>query len=103
MSRTSASRVKPPKLEIARILSRDMACYIPSRDVIAMPPLAAFESAEDYAATLNREAVHGTGAPHRVDRDLADRTAACGVARLLRVTISPCLIFSRFGLKCRNK
>jgi len=61
------------KLDIARILSRDIACYVPSRDLIAMPPLAAFESAEDYAATLNHEAVHATGAAHRVGRDLSKR------------------------------
>jgi len=60
-------------LEIDRILSRDRACYIPSRDVIAMPPLAAFDSAEAYAATLNHEAVHATAAPHRVGRDLSRR------------------------------
>lgn len=61
------------KLDIARVLSRDVACYIPSRDVIGMPPLAAFDSAEDYAATLDHEAVHATGAQHRVGRDLRRR------------------------------
>lgn len=61
------------KLEINRILSRDSACYIPSRDVIAMPPLGAFDNAETYAATLNHEAVHATAAPHRVGRDLSKR------------------------------
>ena len=60
-------------LKINRILSRDTACYIPSRDVIAMPPLAAFHSAEAYAATLDHEAVHATAAPHRVGRDLSRR------------------------------
>lgn len=61
------------KLEIARIATRDIACYIPSRDVIGMPPLAAFDSAEDYAATLNHESVHATMAPHRVGRDMGKR------------------------------
>ncbi|MEQ1808533.1 MAG: zincin-like metallopeptidase domain-containing protein [Terricaulis sp.] len=61
------------KLEIARTLTRDLACYIPSRDVIGMPPLAAFDGAETYAATLNHEAVHATAAPHRVGRDLSKR------------------------------
>lgn len=61
------------KLDIARIQSRDIACYVPSRDVIAMPPLAAFDTTESYAATLNHEAVHATGASHRVDRDLSRR------------------------------
>ncbi|MFN3465367.1 MAG: ArdC family protein [Terricaulis sp.] len=61
------------ELGIARILTRDRACYIPSRDVIGMPPLAAFDDAETYAATLNHEAVHATAAPHRVGRDLSKR------------------------------
>jgi antirestriction protein ArdC len=58
------------KLEIARILTRDLACYIPSRDVIGMPPIAAFDTPEDYAATLNHESVHATMAAHRVGRDM---------------------------------
>ena len=61
------------KLGIARMLSRDLACYIPSRDVIAMPPVAAFDSADAYAATLNHECVHATSAAHRVGRDLGRR------------------------------
>lgn len=61
------------RLEIARILTRDIACYIPGRDVIGMPPLAAFDNAETYAATLNHEAVHATAAAHRVGRDLSKR------------------------------
>lgn len=61
------------KLEIARILTRDLACYIPSRDVIGMPPAAAFDSAEDYAATLNHESVHATMAAHRVGRDMGKK------------------------------
>ncbi len=43
------------RLEIARIVTRDIACYIPSKDVIGMPPIAAFDTGEDYAATLNHE------------------------------------------------
>lgn len=61
------------RLEIGRILTRDIACYIPSRDVIGMPPLAAFNGPDVYAATLNHEAVHATAAPHRVGRDLSKR------------------------------
>lgn len=60
-------------LEIGRILTRDLACYIPSRDVIGMPPIAAFDSAADYAATLNHESVHATMAKHRVGRDMGKK------------------------------
>jgi antirestriction protein ArdC len=61
------------KLEIARIRTRDIACYIPSKDVIGMPPIAAFDTAEDHAATLNHESVHATMAPHRVGRDMGKK------------------------------
>jgi antirestriction protein ArdC len=61
------------RLDIKRMLTQDSACYIPSKDVIAMPPLAAFDSAEDYAATLNHESVHATMAAHRVGRDMGKR------------------------------
>lgn len=68
------------KLEIARIATRDIACYVPSRDVIGMPPIAAFDTAEDYAATLNHESVHATMAPHRVGRDMARKFSQHAVA-----------------------
>ena len=61
------------KLGIPRILTRDTACYIPSRDVIGMPPIEAFDTPEDYAATLNHEAIHACKAPHRCDRDFSKR------------------------------
>lgn len=68
------------KLEVARIATRDLACYIPSRDVIGMPPIAAFDSAEDYAATLNHESVHATMAPHRVGRDMGKKFSGAAIA-----------------------
>lgn len=61
------------KLEIARVLSRDISCYMPISDQIAMPALAAFDSVAQYCATLNHECVHATGAEHRVGRDLTRR------------------------------
>jgi antirestriction protein ArdC len=68
------------KLDIARIVTRDLACYIPSRDVIGMPPLAAFDTADDYAATLNHESVHATMAPHRVGRDMGKKFSTHALA-----------------------
>jgi antirestriction protein ArdC len=64
------------KLGIDRILTRDTACYMPARDCIGMPPACAFNSAADYAATLDHEAVHATMADHRVGRDLQPRYGA---------------------------
>jgi antirestriction protein ArdC len=67
-------------LDIKRMLTQDIACYIPSKDVIGMPPLAAFDAAEDYAATLNHECVHATMAPHRVGRDMGKKFSNHAIA-----------------------
>jgi antirestriction protein ArdC len=77
------------KLDFKRILTQDIACYIPSKDVIGMPPVAAFDSPEHYAATLNHEAVHATGAAHRVDRDIGKRFSAHSLAAEELVELSP--------------
>jgi antirestriction protein ArdC len=61
------------KLEIARILTRDVACYIPSRDAIGMPPIAAFACAKLYVQILNHECGHATQALHRLGRDFTPR------------------------------
>lgn len=62
------------------IATRDIACYIPSKDVIGMPPIGAFDTAEDYAATLNHESVHATLAPHRVGRDMGKKFSEFAIA-----------------------
>jgi antirestriction protein ArdC len=86
------------KLEIARILTRDLACYIPSRDVIGMPPLAASNDAEAYAATLNHEAVHATAAPHRVGRDLSKRFKEAIAAEQLVAEIGAAILGAHLRL-----
>ncbi|MGH6910711.1 MAG: ArdC family protein [Phenylobacterium sp.] len=45
------------------------AFYLPSGDYVQMPPLAAFDDAEAYYATLAHEATHWTGHPTRLARD----------------------------------
>ncbi|KAF0174910.1 MAG: antirestriction protein [Alphaproteobacteria bacterium] len=60
-------------LDIARIVHPHRAFYSPARDVIAMPPHAAFDSPDLYAQTLNHECVHATAAAHRAGRDFAPR------------------------------
>ena len=85
-------------LEIERILTRDVACYIPSRDVIGMPPLAAFDSAACYAATLNHEAVHATAASHRVGRDLSRRYEQAIAAEELVAEIGAAILGAHLGL-----
>ena len=75
-------RTKPgsPNSRSRASLTRDIACYIPSHDVIGMPPIAAFDTAEDYAATLNHESVHATMAPHRVGRDMGKKFSQHAIA-----------------------
>ncbi|GIK49877.1 MAG: antirestriction protein [Alphaproteobacteria bacterium] len=86
------------RLDIDRILTRDIACYIPSRDVIGMPPLAAFDSDETYAATLNHEAVHATAAPHRVGRDLSKRFQQAIAAEELVAEIGAAILGAHLNL-----
>ena len=87
------------KLEIARMLTRDTACYIPSKDAIGMPPLSAFDTAEDYAATLNHESVHATMAPHRVGRDMGKKFSGHSLAaEELVAEIGACLLGAHLHL-----
>ena len=51
----------------------DSAFYSPTRDFISMPPMAAFNSANGYHATLLHESVHATGHKSRLDRDFSKR------------------------------
>ena len=46
----------------------DQAYFMPSRDAIQMPPMAAFNDAAHYHATLLHEAVHATGHDSRLKR-----------------------------------
>ncbi len=50
------------------------ACYHILSDRISMPPRDAFETDEDYVATLLHEFGHATGAKHRLDRFVAGET-----------------------------
>ena len=47
------------------------AFYMPSKDVIQMPPFETFKDAESHAATLAHELIHWTSAPDRLNRDLS--------------------------------
>jgi antirestriction protein ArdC len=63
-------------LDIARYTTRDRACYSLARDAIGMPPIAAFNSADLHAQTLDHEVVHASSAPHRCNRSFAQRYPA---------------------------
>jgi antirestriction protein ArdC len=47
------------------------AYYMPSTDIIQMPPFETFEDAESHAATLAHEIIHWTSEPGRLNRDLS--------------------------------
>lgn len=51
----------------------DQACYVPSLDVVRMPPFSRFRNAEAHAATTAHECAHATAAKHRLDRNLSVR------------------------------
>jgi len=44
------------------------ACYIPTRDIIKMPPPKYFISEEEFYGTLWHECTHSSGAKHRLNR-----------------------------------
>ena len=62
-----------PTIEHAQQFS---PCYVPDFDVIRMPHLSQFKSANHYYSTLFHELVHATGHPERLNRKLscADKT-----------------------------
>ena len=55
-------------------LGGDRACYVLAADRIHMPPLARFESAERFYATLGHEHVHRTKTKDRLDRSFGVST-----------------------------
>src|SRR5207253_959199 len=57
------------------------ASYSPIRDVITMPPRAAFSLAADWYGTLFHEACHWSGAKHRLRRDLGGMYGGKGYAQ----------------------
>jgi antirestriction protein ArdC len=51
----------------------DVACFIPSADIIKMPHMADFQTVSHYYATAFHELVHWSGHQHRLDRNLKGR------------------------------
>ncbi len=74
------------------------AYYHPARDLIHMPPIATFHTAQGYYETLGHEAVHWTGGTARLDRltRCKDRTAYA--FEELVAEIGQCLLFATLGL-----
>ncbi len=51
----------------------DRACYMPSSDVVKLPPLDVFKDAHAYCATRAHELIHWTGHPDRLAREFGQR------------------------------
>lgn len=61
-------------------LGGDKACYVPSRDFIALPPIEAFVTVESFYATALHELGHWTMPKHRCDREVVGRYGSKGYA-----------------------
>ena len=59
----------------------ERACYTPASDRIALPERASFHSAAAAAATWAHEAIHSTGHPSRLGRDLSGAFGSQAYAR----------------------
>lgn len=58
----------------------DQACYVANIDQIWLPRFEQFRDCESYYSVAAHEAVHWTGAKHRLDRDLSGRFGTDGYA-----------------------
>lgn len=72
--RIVAGMPDPPKMLTGGI----EAFYLPPADVVQLPALGQFESAEAFAVTRFHELVHSTGHGRRLDRGLEKRLAPFG-------------------------
>ncbi len=64
------SMIDPPRIEE----KGDSAWYHPGRDLVRVPPLSSFHSADQYYGTLFHELAHAVGHPKRLNRPgVADR------------------------------
>ena len=74
------------------------AFYHPARDLIHMPPIATFHTAQGYYETLGHEAVHWTGGPARLDRLTRCKDRAAYTFEELVAEIGQCQLFATLGL-----
>ncbi|RMF60175.1 MAG: DUF1738 domain-containing protein [Bacteroidetes bacterium] len=72
------------------------ACYIPSQDVILMPPAHTFHSKAGYYKVLMHELVHWTG--KRLDRNVGDQRAKAYAFEELVAEIGASLLAAAFDL-----
>ena len=77
----------------------DRAFYSPAFDTIQMPPDAAFERREYWAATVIHEINHSTGHPSRMNRDLSHKFGSDAYAcEEARVEMAACFVCNTLNL-----
>jgi putative DNA primase/helicase len=77
----------------------DRAYYLPAQDEIILPERGQFSSSDGYYATALHELGHWTGAPARLDRDLAHPFGSDGYAREeLRAEIASLIVGTEIGI-----
>ena len=77
----------------------DRAAYNPARDIIMMPVFASFHDPALYYSTLAHEAVHWTGHPSRMGRELGGRRGGPDYAfEEIVAELGASFVLSRLGL-----
>lgn len=73
------------------------AYYDPARDIVHMPPISTFHSAEGYYATIFHELAHWTGHRSRLDRTNGRQKAPYAYEELV-AEIASCMIAARLNV-----
>jgi antirestriction protein ArdC len=78
----------------------NVACYVPSKDFIALPPLRAFMTIQSFYATALHELGHWTMPKHRCDRELTGRYGTKGyAAEELVAELTAAFLCAHLGIK----
>lgn len=82
----------------------DRAYYSPSNDSVTMPPENAFKNDYSYVSTFLHECAHGSGAPHRFNRDMSGTFGSEKYAKEeLRAEIASAFTTQALGFKSDEK
>jgi antirestriction protein ArdC len=78
----------------------NVACYVPSKDFIALPRIEVFETPESFFATALHELGHWTLPKHRCDREVSGRYGTKGyAAEELVAELNAAFLCAHLGIK----
>jgi antirestriction protein ArdC len=78
----------------------NIACYVPSKDFVALPPMDAFVTIESFYATALHELGHWTAPKHRCDREASGRYGTQGyAAEELVAELTAAFLCAHLGIK----